>query len=70
MQALDNNNKTNSGNNQSQQGNDNKWVINLSKMLLTQGQETLLAKDPNFAIAPNKYQWRLYYSSRINVSKA
>ena len=45
---------TNSGNNQSQQGNNNKRVINLSKILLTKGQESLLAKGPNFAKAPNK----------------
>ena len=54
MQALDNSNNTNSGNNQSQQVNNNKWVINLSKILLTKGQEFLLANGPNFAIGPNK----------------
>ena len=51
VQALDNSNNTNSGNNQPQQGINNKWVINLSKIPLTQGQESLLAKTSNFAIA-------------------
>ena len=31
----------------------NKWVTNLSKTSLTEGQESLLAKDPNFALAPS-----------------
>ena len=35
VQALDNSNNTNCGNNQLQQGNNNKWVINLSKIPLT-----------------------------------
>ena len=43
----------NSANNQSQQKNHNRWVINLSKTPLAKGQESLLAKGPNFAIAPN-----------------
>ena len=30
-----------------------KWVINLSKVELTQAQRSLLEKGPNFAIAPN-----------------
>ena len=54
VQALDNSNNTNSGNNQLQQGKINKQVVNLSKILLTECQESLLAKGPNFAIAPNK----------------
>ena len=54
VQATGNSNNTNSGNNQSQQENYNRWVINLSKTLLTKGQESLLAKGPNFAIASNK----------------
>ena len=29
-----------------------KWVINLSKTRLTEAQESLLAKGPNFAITP------------------
>ena len=54
VQALGNSNNTNSGNNQSQQGNYNKRVINLSKIPLTKGQESLFTKGPNFAIATNK----------------
>ena len=53
-QATGNSSNKNGGNNQSQQENHNKWVINLSKTLLTKGWESLLAKGPNFAIAPNK----------------
>ena len=30
----------------------NKWVINLSKTNLTEGQESVLAKGPNFSITP------------------
>ena len=30
----------------------NKWVINLSKTKLTEGQKSVLAKVPNFSIAP------------------
>ena len=45
------------GNSQSQSSNSsnstNKWVVNLSKTPLTQAQESLLFKGPNFAIAPN-----------------
>ena len=33
--------------------NNNKWVINLSKTSLTKAQESLLAKGPNFALAPS-----------------
>ena len=36
---------------QSQVINNNKWVINLSKTSLTEGQRSVLAKDPNFSIA-------------------
>ena len=32
----------------------NKWVIKLSKTPLTKAQQSVLAKGPNFAIAPNK----------------
>ena len=42
--------------NQKQIGNsnlDNKWVINLSKVELTQAQKSLLSKGPNYAILPN-----------------
>ena len=45
MQGSANNNQT--GNPYS-----NKWVINLSKTSLTKEQESLLAKGPNFALAP------------------
>ena len=40
-----------SENNNNQTGNysNSKWVINLSKTTLTKGQESLLAKGPNFA---------------------
>ena len=45
---------TNNGSSQSQSSNStNKWVVNLSKTLLTQAQESLQSKGPNFAIAPN-----------------
>ena len=54
MQALGNSYNLKSVNNQLQQGYSNKWGINLSKTLLTKGQESLLGKGPNFAIAPNK----------------
>ena len=37
----------------SSQHPDNKWVINLSKVELTQVQRSLLEKGPNFAISPN-----------------
>ena len=39
-------------NNQTDSYNNSKWVINLSKMTLTKGQESLLAERPNFALAP------------------
>ena len=42
-----NNNNTNNNN------NNNKWVINLSKTSITKVQESLLAKGPNFALAPS-----------------
>ena len=32
--------------------NSNKWVINLSGIPLTQSQESLLSKGPNYAEAP------------------
>ena len=53
MQALDT--STHSNNNQlhTLETND-KWVINLSKIPLTKPQQSVLAKGPNFAIAPNK----------------
>ena len=46
-------NPSNNNNNQLEAGPDNsKWVINLSKTKLTEAQESLLAKGPNFAITP------------------
>ena len=42
----------NNNNSQSQDSNSNKWVINLSKTNLTEGQRSVLAKGPNFSIAP------------------
>ena len=42
--------------NKEQTGNSNlgnKWVINLSKVELTQAQKSLLSKGPNYAILPN-----------------
>ena len=64
-----NNNNSRSGSNNTMQGvisnsqagspsdnnnnNNNKWVINLSKTSLTKVQESLLAKGPNFALAPS-----------------
>ena len=43
----------NSNNNKTGIHNNSKWVINLSKTALTKGQELLLAKGPNYALAPN-----------------
>ena len=40
-------------NNDNNNNNNNKWVINLSKPSLTKVQESLLAKGPNFALAPS-----------------
>ena len=34
-----------------QDSNSNKWVINLSKTNLNEGQRSVLAKGPNFSIA-------------------
>ena len=52
-----NNTNNNNNNNGSCNNRDNhthgKWVINLSKQKLTQGQISVLAKGPNFSIAPN-----------------
>ena len=56
-----NNNNINNNNN-----NNNKWVINLSKTSLTKVQQSLLAKGPNFAIAPSSIsKYRVYYSGGI-----
>ena len=43
-----NNNNNNNGNKVN-----NKWVINLSSSNLTQAQMSVLAKGPNFPLAPN-----------------
>ena len=52
-----NNNNNISNNNGSNNNRDNqaydKWVINLSKQSLTQAQISVLAKGPNFSIAPS-----------------
>ena len=47
-EKVDNNNI----NSHSQDSNNNKWVINLSKTNLTEGQRSVLAREPNFSIAP------------------
>ena len=48
-----NNNSSNNNNNTSQlHDNNNKWVINLCETRLTEGQMSVLAKGPNFAITP------------------
>ena len=49
--AMVDSNDSNS-NSQSQESNSNKWVINLSKTSLTEHQRSVLAKGPNFLIAP------------------
>ena len=43
---------SNNSNSQLKDGNSNKWVINLSKTNLTEGQKLVLAKAPNFSIVP------------------
>ena len=47
-----NSDRANNKANQLQANNNNKWVINLSKTNLTEGQESVLAKGPNFSITP------------------
>ena len=37
------------------QNNSNKWVINLSSTSLSQAQKSLLAKEPNYAVALNPH---------------
>ena len=64
--AVGENNKSNDTNNQSQVENNNKWVINLSKTNLTEGQISVLAKGPNFAIAP-RYIPNLDYITAIEL---
>ena len=56
MQGVINNSQTgnpSNNNDNNNNNNNNKWVINLSKTSLTKAQESLLAKGPNFAIAPS-----------------
>ena len=50
-----NNNSNNNNNRDSNRDNlaSNKWVMNLSNQNLTQAQISVLAKGPNFSIAPN-----------------
>ena len=48
-QSVNNNNQSQSSN----KTHDN-WVINLSNTPLTQAQESLLAKGPNFTLVPPK----------------
>ena len=43
---------SNNSNSQSQDSNSNKWVTNLSKTNVTEGQRSVLAKGPNFSITP------------------
>ena len=45
--------QVNNNNRLLQSSNHNKWVINLSSVLLTPAQESLLSKGPNFALAPS-----------------
>ena len=52
--------------NQSQVGNNNKWVINLSKTNLTEGQKSVLAKGPNYAFSP-RYIPNLDYITAIEL---
>ena len=40
-------------NNQNKDQDTNKWVINLPKTELTEGQKSVLAKGPNFSISPS-----------------
>ena len=49
---MPNNNSSNNNNTSQWHDNNNKWVINLSKTRLTEGQMSVLAKGPNFAITP------------------
>ena len=58
-------------NNQSQApSNSNRWVINLSNAPLTQSQEALLSKGPNYAVAPKTSLSQLYYSYGCSLSEA
>ena len=52
LAQVSNTDSVGSNNNQLQTINKNIWVINLSKNRLTEGQKAVLAKGPNFSIAP------------------
>ena len=51
--TVGNSNDRNNNNPQLQVETNSKWVINLSKTRLSKGQISVLAKGPNFAIAPS-----------------
>ena len=53
VQGLDTSTSCNNNQSHTLEAND-KWVVNLSKIPLIQAQQSVLAKGPNFAIAPNK----------------
>ena len=56
MQGVNSNSQAgnpSNNNNNNNNTNNNKRVINLSKTSLTKAQESLLAKGPNFALAPS-----------------
>ena len=52
VEDIDRVDSNNSNINSQSQANNNKWVINLSKTSLTGGQRSVVAKGPNFSIAP------------------
>ena len=58
---LDNNNSNNS---QLQDKNNNKWIINLSSISLTEAQKSVLAKGPNYSITP-KYIQNVEYITAV-----
>ena len=47
-----NNNRLNNNNSQLQDNINNKWVINLSNISLTEGQKSVLAKGLNYSLTP------------------
>ena len=52
------------------QTNSNKWVINLFSIPLSQAQESLLAKRPNYVVAPkNSPHLEYITSNRISLPK-
>ena len=55
MQGVISNSQAGNPSNNKNNNNNNKWVINLSKTSLTKAQESLLAKGPNFALAPSTF---------------